>query len=253
MYADLSTRTALVTGAAKGIGKATALAFARQGASLALLDRDAEALADVAEACRAASPQERAMHTFVVDLMDHQATAHAVRSAIDKLNELNVVVNVAGITSPARDPFEGIAPQDWERVFSTNVTSIFVIVKEARRALIGDKDGRIINISSLTASRSLDYLPAYTTSKAAVNSFTRVLARQFAPFGTTVNAISPGFIRTPLWDERSDEFDSRIDKWVPMGRPQSADDVAWLSVFLASPLASNITGQIIGVDGGASI
>ena len=174
-------------------------------------------------------------------------------------------------------PFTNNTEADWDRTLAVNVKGAFFVCKAASAALQQSKQGRIVNISSITGVISTAYMPPYSVSKAALISFTKVLARDLAAQGITANAICPGFVWTPLWEKlgevmaqagavavagaengnagsnAQEVFAARIKQHVPMGRPQSAEEVAALTAFLCSDAAANITGQVIGVDGGVTI
>jgi NAD(P)-dependent dehydrogenase (short-subunit alcohol dehydrogenase family) len=260
----LDGRAALVTGAGAGIGRAIALALAAQGARVTALDRDTAAAARTVSAIAAAGGAATAL---ACDIADEEGIAREV-GAIAAAG-LDIVVNSAGVTSPPGMPFTNNRGADWDRAFDINVKGAFYVCKAAAAALQACGRGRIVNVSSITGVISAAYMPPYSVSKAALISLTKVLARDFAAAGVAVNAICPGFVWTPLWETLGEEmarasggaqgadaqavFDARIRQHVPMARPQSAGEVAALAAFLCADAAANITGQVIGVDGGVTI
>lgn len=270
----LDGRCAIVTGAGAGIGRAIAHMLASQGAAVALLDRDAAAATREAAAIVASGGAASAFGCDIAleaDVIQAVAAASAAHSGID------IVVNSAGIASRPGMPFTNNTEADWDRTLAVNVKGAFFVCKAASAALQQSKQGRIVNISSITGVISTAYMPPYSVSKAALISFTKVLARDLAAQGITANAICPGFVWTPLWEKlgevmaqagavavagaengnagsnAQEVFAARIKQHVPMGRPQSAEEVAALTAFLCSDAAANITGQVIGVDGGVTI
>ena len=251
---------AVVTGGAKGIGAAIAQGMAEAGAKVAVVDQDHDAALSVAEAVGGTA--------LLCDVTDQKAVATTVDEIRRQLGQPRFLINNAGIVSPPGQPFTENSEEDWDRTFAVNVKAGVHWASALREDLIGNT-GRIINITSIVGMIAAPFLPPYSVSKAAANSMTRVLARQFAPDGVTVNAIAPGYIWSPLWedlgatiadatdgafgDTAEAVFDKRVQDLIPMGRPQSPEEIAALTVFLSSDLACNITGQIIGVDGGITI
>ena len=262
----LDGRSAIVTGAGAGIGRAIAQTLGAQGARIALLDRDGAATRQVADAIQVAGGSAGA---FECDIASETQVTAAVGNAARAHGGIDIVVNSAGLTSAPGRPFTNNTEADWDKTFAVNVKGAFFVCKAAAVALGRSCHGRIVNLSSITGVISTAYMPPYSVSKAALISLTKVLARDFAAQGVTVNAICPGFVWTPLWEKlghtmaeasagrqgaNADEvFNARVKQHVPMGRPQSAEEVAALTAFLCSDAAANITGQVIGVDGGVTI
>ena len=277
----LEGRSAVVTGAGAGIGRAIAHMLASQGAAVALFDRDTAAAEREAAAIAAGGAAARAFGCDIAveaEVINAMSLASAAHAGID------IVVNSAGIASNPGMPFTNNTEADWDRTLAVNVKGAFFVCKAAAEALKQSKQGRIVNISSITGVISAAYMPPYSVSKAALISLTKVLARDLAALGITANAICPGFVWTPLWEKlgevmaqtgavaksaesgsgsgsqgsspdvsAQEVFAARIKQHVPMGRPQSAEEVAALAAFLCSDAAANITGQVIGVDGGVTI
>lgn len=267
----LDGRIALVTGGGAGIGRASALALAAQGAGVAVLDVNGEAAEDTAQAMRAAGASAAG---FSCDIAHAQTVKATVAAVLERFGRLDIVVNGAGVASAPGMPFTNNSEQDWERTLAINLMGAVHVCNASRLALLNSDQGRIVNISSITGVISAAYMPPYSVSKAALISLSKVLARDLAPQHVCVNAVCPGFIWTPMWESlgkkmrahaqndtdapiRMDEaravFDARIAQHVPMLRPQTLDDVADIVVFLSSAAATNITGQVINVDGGVTI
>lgn len=261
----LDGRSAVVTGAGAGLGRAIAIALAQQGAEVAILDRDPVAAEESVRLAQLAGGRAR---FFTCDVAQAQQVQQAVAQAAAATG-LDIVVNSAGVASAPGMPFTNNTEADWDRALAINLKGAVHVCQAAHPWLLRSPAGRIVNISSITGVIAAAYMPPYSVSKAALNAWTRVLARELAPHHIAVNAVCPGFIWTPLWEKLGDEmarhsqgeqgddgvavFAQRVRQHVPMQRPQTVEDVAYLVTFLCSAAAANITGQIIGVDGGVTI
>ncbi len=251
---------AVVTGAGNGIGAAIATALAGAGARVAVVDLDGQAAAKVAGTIGG--------QAFVCDVTDQVAVETTATRIVEIMGPPRYLINNAGVVSRPGQPFTQNSEQDWDRTFAVNVKGAAFWAGALRDALIAS-EGRIVNVTSITGVIAAPFMPPYSVSKSAANGLTRVLARQFAPDRVSVNAIAPGFVWSPLWQDlgqamaeasngaqgrtATEVFEGRIRDLVPMGRPQSPEDIAALAIFLCSDFAANITGQIIGVDGGITI
>lgn len=246
----LDGRVALVTGASRGIGKAIALALAGAGADVALAGRDPETLAPVAAEIEAAG--RRAL-PVALDVSDLDSISDAVTRIVDGLGGLHILVNNAG-TNIRKDSLE-YTPDDWDHVINTNLKGTFFLTQAVGRHMVEQRSGKILNIGSMSAYLGLPTLPAYSSSKAALQQLTRMLAVEWADFNIQVNAIAPGWIATDLTAplQQNPEMRPRYE-WVisrtPAGRFGSPEELAGAAVFLCSPAADFITGQILAVDGG---
>ncbi len=240
----LSGRTAVVTGAGSGLGRASAGALAREGARLVLIDRDAAALAT-------ATQELGALAHHALDVTD----AAEVAACFDALPDCDILVNSAGIEGP-HGGLETCAPADLQRVMAVNFFGSFHCAQAAaRRMQAQGRGGAIVNIASTAGLIGSARLGAYAASKAAVVSMTRSLARSLAADGIRVNAVCPGSISGPMFDRTLDPAQAEADRAAmiaihPLGRLGEPAEVADAVVFLASPQSSYCTGVLLPVDGG---
>jgi 3-oxoacyl-[acyl-carrier protein] reductase len=241
----LAQKTAVVTGGAQGIGREIALLFAREGADLALLDRDVEALEKTRLEVEALGRRALA---FAVDVSSAAAAQEAVNKIIDSMGKIDILVNNAGIT---RDTFLlRMSEADWDAVIAVNLKGTFNMTRAVARAMLKKRAGRIINIASVIGLVGNAGQANYAASKAGVIGFTKSVAKELASRGITANAIAPGFIETRMTGLLSEEVKQKILGGIPLGRYGTPADVANAALFLASELSSYVTGQTIVVDGG---
>lgn len=250
MSFDLTGRRALVTGASRGIGRAIAIAFARAGADVALLARNAELLEEAADEVRGLG---RRAVVAQADVLDPEATRAAVAAAIAGLGGLDVLVNNAGGNSFSI-PVAQMRVSGWEKTMRLNLDSILHITQASLPALAERKDGAIINVSSVAGLRGAPTMAHYGAAKAALISLTQSLAIETAWMGIRVNALVPGWIDTDLTDflRASEEAEKGTLSRVPLQRWGTAEEIAEPAVFLASSAAAFMTGQVLVVDGGLS-
>ncbi len=248
-HMGLDGKTALVTGASKGLGKAVALALAEAGARLVLVSRDEKLLAQTAEAIRR---HEGDVQVFPADVTD-EAQVRALETSVTKtFGHLHILVNNAGIN--IRKPLTDFTLEEWNRVLQTNLTSAFLMCRSFIPHMKGQGYGRIINMTSMMSHVALPDRTAYAASKAGLLALTRALALELAPEGITVNGISPGpcatEINKPLLEnpELTRFFLARI----PVGRWGRPEEVARLAVYLCSEAAAFVTGTDVVIDGGWS-
>jgi gluconate 5-dehydrogenase len=241
-------RLALVTGASKGIGRGIARAFASGGANLVLVARDAAELERAADSLRGATTT---VATSAYDLRRTDGIAAWFDQVVERYGRPDILVNAAGIT--LRSPAEQTTVEDWNETLALNLTAVFLLSQAFARHLIAARArGKIINIASLMTAAARRTVSAYAASKGGVGQLTKALAVDWADKGIHVNAIAPGFIETKLTEplKNDPEFDAWVQRRCPMGRWGTPEDVALPALFLASPAADFITGQILYVDGG---
>jgi len=241
---DLSGRVAIVTGASRGIGRATALALARQGASVAAAARADHASAVAAE-IEAAGGQAMALS---VDVTDQPSVEHLTAATMERFGRIDVLVSNAGIT---RDQLMlRLKRDDWDAVVATNLTGAFTCVQAVLRPMIRQRAGRIITISSVVGQAGNAGQANYAASKAGLIGFSKALALEVASRGITVNVVAPGLIDTDMTRAVAEAAHEGWVARIPMGRLGRAEDVADAVCFLASDEASYITGQVLAVNGG---
>ena len=243
-------KTVIVTGATSGIGRAAAEAFGREAASVVVVGRKEDVVAEVASAIEKNGGRAA---RCAADVNDDDAPARIVRAATDQFGGIDVLVNAAGIIASA--PLESTTDEAWDTMMDINLRAPFRLMREALPHLKTRK-GTVINVSSVNGLRSFAGVLAYCVSKAAVDHLTRCAALELAPIGVRVNAVNPGVTVTNLhrrsgMDEaRYAAFLERSKETHPLGRPGRPDDVASLILFLASDRASWMTGETIPIDGG---
>jgi 3-oxoacyl-[acyl-carrier protein] reductase len=242
----LEEKVALVTGASRGIGRAIALEFGRQGARVVVnFHRGAAAAEEVAGAIEAAGGKAI---TQAADVGDAAQADALVKRAIDAFGGLHILVNNAGIT---RDGLIMTMKEfDWDDVLRTNLKATFLCSKAAVRHMLRRRYGRIINITSVAGQMGNPGQTSYSASKAGQIGFTKALAREVASRNITVNAIAAGYIDTDIWSGVPEEARQRMLGMVPLGRMGQPEEIALAAAFLASDEAAYITGHVLTVDGG---
>jgi 3-oxoacyl-[acyl-carrier protein] reductase len=242
----LTGRTAVITGAGRGIGKAIAERFAAEGAKVAIVSRTEANSNATAEAINAAHPG--AAKGYAVDVSDSAATAALGKQVLADFGSVDILVNNAGVT---RDGLAlRMSEEDWDVVLDTNLKGAFNLVKAFQRSILKSKTGRILNVASVIGLIGNAGQCNYAASKAGLIGFSKSLAREFAGRAVTVNAIAPGFIVTDMTNELNDQQKEGVLKQIPLGVFGDATDIANTAAFLASDEARYITGQVIAVDGG---
>jgi len=246
----LEGRTALVTGASRGIGRSIAEAYADAGADVALVARDAEKLAEVAAAIEA---KGRKAVVLPCDVTDIEAVQASVARAIHELGHVDIVVNNAGGNSFSM-PLAGMRFSGWEKTIRLNLDSVVHVTQAVLPHLLERRSGVIINVASVAGLQGAPMMSHYAAAKAAVISLTQSLALETAWAGIRVNALVPGWIETDLTDflRANDEAEKGTLSRVPMARWGTSDEIAQPAVFLASDASSFMTGQSLVVDGGLS-
>jgi 3-oxoacyl-[acyl-carrier protein] reductase len=242
---QLASQIAVVTGAGRGIGRAIALKFAQEGADVVVVSRTQENSDKVAAEIRTMG---RKAWAFAVDVSDSAAVSAAAEKIMADCGKVDILVNNAGVT---RDGLlMRMSDADWDTVLNTNLKGAFLVTKAFARAFIKQRSGRIINISSVIGLIGNAGQCNYAASKAGLIGFTQSVARELASRGVTVNAIAPGFIETDMTAELNDQLRSEILKKIPLASLGQAEDIAGAALYLASPAARYVTGQVLAVDGG---
>jgi 2-deoxy-D-gluconate 3-dehydrogenase len=248
---DLTGKTAFVTGASRGIGRAIAVALAQAGADLALVARTAEGLADTADDVTAVG---RKAVIIPADVTSQVAVSGAVAAAIDQLGQVDVVINNAG-GSNFMVPFRDLRLSGWDKLMTLNLSSAVYVCQAFAPHLLDRGSGSVINVASVAGVASAPLISPYGAAKAALISLTKTLAVEWAVSGVRVNALCPGWTATDLnrnlWDDPVSG--PATVATVPMKRWATAQEMAGPAVFLASNASSYLTGQTIVVDGGQTV
>lgn len=244
----LKDKTAIVTGAGQGIGRAIALKLAENGAKVALSDIAEEGIQEVAKEIAALGGQAMTVQANVADL---KGCEEMVKKVAEQFGSIDILVNNAGVT---RDTLMmRMKEEDWDFVISVNLKGVFNCCKAVTRMMMKQRSGRIINISSVVGLMGNPGQVNYSASKAGVIGMTKTLAKEFGSRGVNVNAIAPGFIRSAMTDKLAEDVKQQYIQAIPRGMFGEASHVADAVLFLAGPLSSYITGEIIRVDGGLAM
>lgn len=247
----LDGRVALVTGASRGIGRAIAEAMAGAGARVALASRQPELLNEMAHAISAETGSH--CEAFRVDMADPEEASRLAEEVRARLGRIDILVNNAG-ANIRKDSLDYTAGE-WDHVLTVNLKSQFFLTQAAARLMKEQGGGKILNIGSMSAHLGIPSIPAYTCTKAAMEQLTRMLAVEWAEYNIQVNAIAPGWIDTALTRPLQEDPSMRARyEWVisrtPAGRFGEPGELAGAAIFLCSPAADFITGQVLAVDGG---
>ena len=244
---DLSGKTALITGSGSGLGFAMARGLAEAGARVVLNGRDLAKLEASAATLRASGLK---IETASFDVADSASVDAGVRELVARVDAIDILVNNAGVQH--RGPIEEFSDADWRRLMATNLDAPFFLARAVIPAMKARRAGKIINIGSLMSRLARPTTVPYQTSKGGIAMLTRGLAVELAPHDIQVNAIAPGFFRTEMNTALTTnaEFTAWVEKRTPAGRWAEPQELAGAAVFLASPAARFVTGQILYVDGG---
>ena len=243
----LKNRVAIVTGAARGIGKAIALTFLREGAKVAIIDSDREGLEILKKDM---GKENKEAMLIPCDITKSSEVNGMVDQVYKTLGRIDILVNNAGIIR--RGTIDSVTEEDWDRVIEVNLKGTFNCCKAVVGIMKLQGYGKIINVSSIAGKMGdITSAPGYGSSKAGIDALTKTLARQLAPFGINVNAVSPHAIETEMSAQWSEERRKEIIASIPLGRLGKPEDVAEAVLFLVSDEASFITGEILDVNGGA--
>ena len=239
-------QVAIVTGAARGIGRAIALRFANEGARVACVSRTVENVEKITNEINGLRAD--AAKAYAVDVADHAAVQEIGTRILDDFGRADILINNAGVTRDALAMRMSL--EDWDAVINTNLRGAFSFTKATIRAMTKQRSGRIINISSVIGLMGNAGQTNYAASKAGLIGFTKSLARELASRNITVNAVAPGFVLTDMTSGLSDEVKNTIHAKIPLGRTGTPEEIASAVAFLASAEAAYITGQVLCVDGG---
>jgi 3-oxoacyl-[acyl-carrier protein] reductase len=245
---ELANQVAVVTGAGRGIGQAIALKLAAAGADVACVDLKLEFCAETVQKAEALGRKAWPFAANVSDAASVEAAAEQILAATGKVD---ILVNNAGITKDGL--LMRMSEADWDAVLDINLKGTFLFTKAFSRSLLKQRSGRIVNIASVIGLIGNAGQCNYGASKAGVIGFTKSAARELASRGITVNAVAPGFIETAMTAKISPEAREGLLKQIPLGNLGQPDDVANAVLFLASPAARYITGQVLSVDGGMAM
>lgn len=242
---QLENQIAVVSGAGRGIGRAIALKFAAEGADVVCVSRTQENSDKVAVEVRGLG---RKAWAHAVDVADAGAVNAAAEKILADCGKVDILVNNAGVT---RDNLlMRMSDAEWDAVLNTNLKGAFLVTKAFSRAFIRQRSGRIINVASVIGLIGNAGQSNYAASKAGLIGFSKSVARELASRGITVNVLAPGFIETDMTAGLKAELRAGVLKQIPLGSFGQPDDIASAAVFLASPAARYITGQVLAVDGG---
>jgi NAD(P)-dependent dehydrogenase (short-subunit alcohol dehydrogenase family) len=260
----LAGKVAVVTGGGCGIGRGIALCLAREGAHVAIPDLHEANARSVAQEVQALGRASLGLRCDVTQEADIRASLDRIKA---DLGPIDILVNNAGLASPPGMPFTRNTEEDWDQAFAVNVKSVYLVCKAITPDFIERRAGRIINIASVAGPLASVTMPPYSVAKGGVIILTRIVAKELAPHGVTVNAICPGILWTGFWQNLAqflaetnpmfqgmtarEVFEKRVAQIVPMRCEQTPEDIGWAAVFLASDEARCITGQALMVDGGA--
>ena len=242
----LDGKVALVTGASRGIGRAIAIALAKEGATVAVnYAGNTEKAESVVREIREFGSEALAIQA---DVTNADSVTAMIKTVTEEFGKIDILVNNAGIT---RDNLlMRMKEEDWDSVINTNLKGVFLCTKAVSRQMMKQRKGRIINISSVVGVSGNAGQANYVAAKSGVIGLTKTSAKELAARGITVNAIAPGFIETDMTNALTEEVSEQLLQQIPLGRFGSPEDVAQTAIFLASEEAAYITGQTIQVDGG---
>lgn len=245
---NLNGKTAIITGASRGIGKGISYALARAGVNLVLIGRDKKLLKEVANQAKKLGIKVIFIQT---DVTKEKEILFAVQKTLEEYSKIDILVNCAGVM--IRGPIEDFSEKDWDRLFAINLKGIFLFSKAVGKIMIAQKKGKIINISSLSSVIGGENIPAYASSKGGVVQLTKAMAVGWAKYNINVNAIGPGFFKTDMTRDLYNnlKIKEKILNRIPMKRWGDPErDLSGAVIFLSSTASDYITGQTIFVDGG---
>ena len=246
MDLGLKDKVALITGSARGLGKAIAEKLAAEKVKIAITDINDALASTTAEEIS----QKYGVETIALkhDVASEESTKEVVKSVINRFSKIDILVNNAGITRDAR--LMMMKQDDWDLVLRINLSGAFICTKLVSKQMLKQNSGSIVNIASVSGVIGNIGQANYSASKAGLIGLTKTTARELAERGVNVNAIAPGFIQSDMTHVLSEEASQRLLSQIPMNRPGNPEDVANVVLFLVSDLAKYVTGQVVNVDGG---
>lgn len=247
MNFDFKGKTALITGASRGIGATTSILFAEAGAKVMMSD-----ISDLSKTKEQIIGQGGVVETFIADITKAEEMEALCEKTVDIFGKIDILVNCPGILSPMK--FNEISTDIWKKGIDVNLSGAFYVAKYASKTMLARKCGRIIFIGSAGSITGGGGVAYYGAAKAGINGLVRSLSKELAPLGITVNSVLPALIDTDMLRERQPSLEKRREciKRIPVGRLGKCEDVAYTVLFLASEYASYISGQNILVDGGCT-
>ena len=244
-YSDLADKTAIVTGASRGIGKAIAIKLASYGVNISLVARSKVRLDEVKTIINNAGGDA---HSIIANVSDLDSFSNIVQQTIDKWNQIDILVNNAGITQD--NIIIRMKEDEWNQVININLNGCYNGIKSVSRHMIKNKYGKIINISSVIGQIGNAGQSNYAASKAGIIGLTKSIAKELGSRNITINAIAPGYISTDMTNDLQNNIKEKLIASIPLARLGKPEDVANLVSFLVSEDANYITGQVFNVDGG---
>lgn len=247
--ADLRGKTVIITGGSRGIGRACCLAFAKEGANIVFTYNKSQE--EAKEFKKQITNLGVGCLSMQADVKDYNQCRNVVEQALKKYNRLDVLINNAGIT---RDKaLMMMTLEDWKDVIDTNLGGVFNMTRVVITTFLKQKQGCIINMSSISGVVGIPRQTNYSASKAGIIGFSKALAKEVAPYNIRVNAVCPGYINTDMVNTLRDDIKEKVKSSIPLGRIGEPEEVAKVCVFLASDEARYIIGQVIKIDGGLAI
>ncbi len=242
---NFDNKVALITGGARGIGRAIALGFAREGADIVVADVNLQEAEKTAKEIELLGRKSLALE---MDVTDYAKVEEGLNKILDKLGKVDILVNNAGITKD--NLLLRMSQLEWDAVINVNLKGTFNCIRAVARSMIKQRSGRIINIASIIGITGNPGQANYSASKAGIIALTKTAAKELASRNINVNAVAPGFIQTEMTAKLSDELKEKMKEAIPLNKFGSSEDISSVCLFLAGEGSSYITGQTIVVDGG---